>query len=75
MQGRDAPQIAFKKRERAFPLPEAPMRVYEAPELRGDTKLNLMDWGPQSNPFVTDSKLAVVLGDQVYLMDHQTGKN
>jgi len=39
-------QISFKSRERTFPLPEAPIKVYEAPDVNGDPRLNLMDWGP-----------------------------
>ena len=67
--------MSFKPRDRAFPLPTAPMKIYEAPEVLGDPHLNIIDWGPQNNPFVIRSKLAVGLFDQVYLIDHLTGTN
>jgi hypothetical protein len=49
------------------------MKIYEAPE--AGRYQHILDWGPQCNPFVKNSKLALALSDQVYLIDHLTGKN
>ena len=67
--------LMFKPRCRAFPLPTSPLKIYEAPDISGDHNLSLIDWGPQCNPFVENSKLALALSDQVFLIDHLTGKN
>jgi len=50
-------------RQRAFPLPKAPLKIYQAPDLNPDPYLNLMDWGPQANPYVSNPKLAIALLD------------
>ncbi|TNV83008.1 hypothetical protein FGO68_gene5618 [Halteria grandinella] len=70
-----ASQIFFRPRLRATALPEVPLKIFEAPDLRCDPSLNLLDWGPQCNPFTPSSRLAVALADQVFLIDHDTGRN
>ncbi len=65
----------FKPRKRTFPLPTSPLKIYEAPDIVSDPKLSIIDWSPQCNPFVQNSKLALGLQDQVFLIDHLTGKN
>jgi len=51
------------------------LKIFEAPEIVGDPKLKIIDWSPQCNPFVQNSKLALALQDQVFLIDHLSGQN
>jgi hypothetical protein len=67
--------MMFKPRPRGFPLPTSPLKIFEAPEIVCDPKLKIIDWSPQCNPFVQNSKLALALQDQVFLIDHLTGQN
>jgi hypothetical protein len=38
--------VNFRPRERSKELPEAPAKIYEAPEVNGDERYNIIDWGP-----------------------------
>eukprot|EP00347_Sterkiella_histriomuscorum_P001050 403373527 len=71
----DAQNQKFKPRKRAFPLPSSPMKIFAAPDIVSDLNLNLIDWAPQSNPYAENSKFALCLYDDIYLVDLKGSKH
>ncbi|CDW76425.1 wd40 repeat-containing protein [Stylonychia lemnae] len=66
-QSQDQQQV-FKPRKREFPLPSSPVKILAAPRVSLDPNINIIDWAPQSNPFETNSKLAIALDSIIYLV-------
>jgi cell division cycle protein 20 (cofactor of APC complex) len=59
-------KAACKTKAASRVIPQTPDRILDAPEMRADFYLNLLDWSKQNH-------IAVALGDTVYLWNAESG--